>query len=303
MNFTELRDSVANSEVNLANVLRQTKIFAYRLGETSFKQWVEYELNGYPADVTLPAYRRRPVQSLGTFVGFGGLQIKNQIIPAYFLPDDLKTTCETVYFRQGIHEIEQIALSKQEMIYSWPAEAVILARPHIQVTNGAQLAEAHQVLPNALFESILGVVRNRLLDFLLELAEAHPEVAQEVTDLKSIPRKDIAETFNITIQGNYNIIASGRDFSQSVNQTVAPHDLDAVLRVARDLQIPDDDVKDLQDAIKADKTPKQKEFGPKVKEWLGKAMSKLASGVWQMTLKTAPTVISKALADYYGWKS
>jgi hypothetical protein len=44
MNFTELRDSVANSEVNLANVLRQTKIFAYRLGETSFKQWVEYEL-------------------------------------------------------------------------------------------------------------------------------------------------------------------------------------------------------------------------------------------------------------------
>lgn len=302
MNFTELRDSVAKSRVSLADVLRETKIFSYRLGENSFKQWVEYELKGYPSDISLPTYRMRVVQSLGTFVGFGGVQIRNQIIPGYFLPADLRTITETVYFRQGIHEIEQIALSKQEMMYHWSAEAVILARPHIQFTNGAQLAEAHQVLPNALFESILGAVRDHLLDFLLELAEAHPEVTQEMTPSKTIPQDDVAQIFNYTIQGDNNVIASGRNVGQSVNQAVAPHDLEALLRVARELHVPEEDVKDLQAAIKADKTPKKKELGPKVKEWFGKAMGKLASGAWQTTLQTAPAAILKALAAYYDWK-
>ena len=302
MNFTELRDSVAKSEVSLANVLRETKIFSYRLGENSFKQWVEYELKGYPNDANLPAYRRHSLPSLGTFVAGYGYQVKNYILPTFSLPPELKTMADEVGLPQGIHEIEQIALRKQEMSLHWPAEAVMLARSYIKLANGAQLVEAYHVLPHHLFEGILDAARNHLLDFLLELEQAHPEVAQGVAGAKNIPREDVAQIFHFTIQGDHNVIASGHSVSQSVNQTVTPHDLNAVLRVARELNVSEEDVKDLQNAIKADKTPKQKEFGLKVKAWLGKATEKLATGAWQTTLQTAPSVIAKAIAAYYGWK-
>jgi hypothetical protein len=302
MDFNDLRNSVADSQVSLADVLRKAKILSYRLGEKSFKQWVEYELNGYPDDVNLPDYRKLHILSLGTFVGPFGFQVRNQVLPTFSLPQEIKNLADTVAFHRGIHEIEQMAHSEGELTRHWPAEAVILARKHIQLANGAQLVDAYQVLTKNMLEGVLDAVRNRFLDFLLELQDAHPEIAQSTSASSKIPQEDVSQIFNITIHGDHSVVASGRDVTQHVNQSVVTNDLNAVLRIAQDLKVPDEDIKELRSAIEADETPKQKEFGPKVKEWLGKAMGKLATGAWQTTLQTAPTLISKGLAKYYGWE-
>jgi AbiTii len=300
--FNDLRDSVADSRVSLADVLRRAKILSYRLGEKSFKQWVEYELNGYPEDVSIPTYRRLQIPSLGTFLGPYGFQVRNQILPTYSLPPEITNIADTVPLYQGLHEIEQMAHSEEELTRHWPAEAVMLACKHIQLANGAQLIEAYQVLTKPLLEGVLDAVRNRFLDFLLELQDAHPEVTQSTSGGSKIPQEGVSQIFNITIHGDHSVVASGRDVTQLINQAVATNDLDAVLRIAHALKVPDKDIKELRSAVKADGTPKQKEFGPKVKGRLGKAMGKLATGARQTTLHTAPTLISKGLAKYYGWE-
>jgi hypothetical protein len=48
-------------------------VLAYRLNVPGFKQWVDYELNGYYGEgVEVPDYRILPTESFGTFSCIGG---------------------------------------------------------------------------------------------------------------------------------------------------------------------------------------------------------------------------------------
>ncbi len=65
--------------------------------------------------------------------------------------------------------------------------------------------------------------------------------------------------------------------------------------------VPEDDLQALGRALESDGARADKEFGPKVKEWIGSMIQKAAKGTWDIALKTAPSVITKSLESYYGW--
>ena len=90
--------------------------------------------------------------------------------------------------------------------------------------------------------------------------------------------------------------------TQTVYQDIATNDMEGLLAFVRSLGVPEDDAEGLQTALGQDGSPQKGELGPKVRKWFGTLMSKLASGAWKATLSTAPLLISKAIAKYYGWE-
>ena len=90
--------------------------------------------------------------------------------------------------------------------------------------------------------------------------------------------------------------------TQDVNQEINQNDIDSLLRYLKNLNICDEDLHELQEAINKDGERKDKNFGERVKEWIGGMMIKAAQGVWKIGQQTIPSLLTTALSHYYGWK-
>lgn len=65
----DIQATAIKADEDIAVLLRQCKVLAAKLGNQEFKQWLDWELNGYTSIETLPPYRILAVQSRGNFVG------------------------------------------------------------------------------------------------------------------------------------------------------------------------------------------------------------------------------------------
>ena len=52
-----IQEEAVDSEVQLTSLLRRCKILAVRLGSIDFKNWIDFELNGYNTERDVPEYR------------------------------------------------------------------------------------------------------------------------------------------------------------------------------------------------------------------------------------------------------
>ena len=69
-------------------------------------------------------------------------------------------------------------------------------------------------------------------------------------------------------------------------------------------RVPESELNLLKEALEADdgKTNgKTKKFGPSVKAWLDRMLTKVADASWQIELNLATSVLTTALHNYYGW--
>ena len=105
--------------------------------------------------------------------------------------------------------------------------------------------------------------------------------------------------FRITIYGDRNVVASGENVNQQVGR-VQESDTASLLSFLRELNIGDDDIREIEDAVKAEPRITEGGFGPKVQAWMGRMTSKAASGAWNVSLDIAIKSLILALSDYYG---
>ena len=93
----EIQEAVVSDSVNISVLLHKCKVLTARLGNIDFKQWIEYELNGYPSKEGLPRYRIVKVESCGNFLGIGWSQYHNAPIPPSCIPEELRDLITTKY--------------------------------------------------------------------------------------------------------------------------------------------------------------------------------------------------------------
>lgn len=297
----EIKNDIVNEKVSLSTALRKAKLLAFELKSDDFRKWVHSELSGYESKSEIPNYRKIMAQNLGTFSGPFRSTIKNMMIPTYNLPDSVKEFAEEMIFAEGVKELESLIQADKTLQRKWPAEAVILAREHITVSGGHVLVDAWQPLTKQAVVGILDAVRNRLLDFLLDLQKAYPQIAESKESLSEVPNEAVNKIFNFNVYGNHNILAAGDDFTQDVKSKVIQNDIESLFRYLRKVNIPEADLVDLSESIKSDGKRKNKQFGDKVKEWLGKMLVKATEGTWNITIQKAAALLTAALQNYYGW--
>ena len=299
----QLQKEVVDSGVPISDTLRKAKILASQLKNKEFKGWIDAELKGYDNVDNLPDYRKVAPVNLGTFSGPFGNIVKNVPIPVSLLPDGIREFAESSLFTRGIKELEASAsqaAKKEGHRFSWPPEVVIIARDHVPMSDGSMLVEAWQPISQSQLDGILDQVRNRLLDFLLELQEIDPEVLESEDAIRSVPGDKVQYLFQTIIQGGQNIVATGTEFTQKATQNVASGDMQSLIDHLHSIGLDSDSLTELETAIEQDGDRQKKKLGGNVKSWIGKMIVKAMDGTWKIAEARAPDLLKAALSQFYG---
>lgn len=299
--FKELISDLVDETKNLSNVMRKAKIFASINKISEMQLWIRYELEGYEDKDKLPPYRELDVGNIGYFQGPFGSSMRNVVLPTVNLPEPLFEFATKCYVYQSVSEIEGLISSGENgLTRKWPAEYVALAQEYIKASGGMVLVDAHQPISKSLLIGIIDNVKNKLLDFLLDLEQNNLVI--EGVEMNEEKREEIRQKFEVNVYGDNNNIASGSNFTQNVS-TVIKNDIESLFKYLKENKVSEQDISELKKAIEIDKKgiKKPNEFGLQVSGWIGKMISKAVSGSWNIAMQVAPALITNALNTYYGF--
>jgi AbiTii len=195
----EIQDEVIDSDRLLASVLRKARVLAAELDNEPLRQWASHELNGYPDEAALPPYRAlRPVPVRGTFAGPFGRQVENMPIPPQSVDERLRDMLFTFAFTEPVAAYEEALRADQaDPKAPWPAEALVVARP--RVLEAMECMTAWRVLSRGQIVGVVEGVRNRLLEFVLELKREAPEAGDVPASELPLSKDQVTQIGNMTI--------------------------------------------------------------------------------------------------------
>ena len=293
----DIRDDLVQEATSLSNTLRKAKLLARALSVHEFSGWVDSELNGYTDLEKLPPYRRFRPTNLGTFSGPFGSGVKNLQIPTYGLPETVKEFAEELVIPDSVGTLEGQGSNDHKR--NWPPEMIIVARESIELKNGGVLVEAHQPIPGHVQLGIIDQVKNRLLDFVLGL-EDH-DISPDDLKSRSAKAEIVRNVFNIVINGDSNVLATGEQVNQVVSQ-VKRGDVESLIKHLEGLGIglEDDDLEELRTALNAEPTDPFRGLGTQLQGWVGRMVEKAASGALRGGVSEASTKIMEALNTFTG---
>jgi len=152
---------------------------------------------------------------------------------------------------------------------------------------------------------LVETVKNRILNFALELESEDPKAGEGFGKPEKLSDRQISQIFNTYISGTVGNVATGSsNFSQQSKVSITQGNLDQLIEYLERNGLPKADTKELELAIKADGDipSTQTSFGKKVSSWVGKMITKAASGAWEVGTTAAATVLTEGLKHYYGIK-
>ena len=299
--LTEIQQDAVNQNIEISTLLRKCKILAVRLKHEDFKKWVESELDGYSSKDELPNYRIIDVISFGNFVG-PFRSITNMAIPSLALPEEVRNSLKKTFLTSGISTYANLIKDSENkpLIAHWPAN--IMAIYGNNIIENMVCIGAWQSLGKNQIQGVVDTVRNRVLSFMLEMEQQAPNAGEFPSNEHTISLEKMNAVFQTIIYGNVGNIASGSsNLSQTSSIEIVQNDLESLINFLKTQNIEEKDLKDLKNALKKDKKPIiGKTFGKNISGWMGKMVTKAASGVWKISTSVAAEVLSKALMKYYG---
>ncbi|WP_419657661.1 hypothetical protein Dvar_68100 [Desulfosarcina variabilis str. Montpellier] len=297
----DIQNSAIDSKNSLSDLLRKCKILAARLHHAELDQWVENELNGYPSHDTLPKYRMIECSAIGNLGGPFGAEMRNITIPVSCLPEKARDWARRVLLVQPISSLEQLAQGEGDEIHcDWPGDLV--ASVADKIYHGYSLYGAWLRVSKGDVVAILDSVRNRILSFSLEIEKEAPNAGEAPPNTKPIPENKVTKVFNTYILGNVHNIATGSsNFSQSVQIAIGKGDFSSLKAFLKDNDVSEDDINLLEKAISKDKVSEnQARIGKSVSGWISTMLKKAGTSAWKIANSSAGTLLTKAIAKYYG---
>ncbi|MDY3571625.1 hypothetical protein [Enterobacter hormaechei] len=215
----EIQHAATDPAVDLPSLLRKCKILANRLGNPEFKQWVDFELNGYPDLAKLPDYRVFSARIHGDFTSKGGATLSDAEIREGAAPKEIRKhlfTCELT------PSVATIAALVQD--HSHGAKYLLdlrtVANFSDKVYEGMSCLRAWKVIPANQLIGILDVIKTKILGFALEIEAENPESGEASVNVQPVAQEKVQQMFNTYIVGNGNNIATAiHHVSQETNNT------------------------------------------------------------------------------------
>ncbi|MFG6458246.1 hypothetical protein [Roseateles sp. BYS96W] len=295
----EIQTLAVDSSTDVAALLRKCKLLAARLQTVELEQWVAHEANGYPDQVPVPEYRTWPVQLKGHFAGPFGSAINNAPIPFAVLPSEIRKKYEDYECRQSIASIEGL-LGKNKNGVLTVVTGDLAMFLGSKVYKGYNCIQAWGEFGTMAHIEVVNSVRNRVLDFAIEIWKLDPKAGELGTQASPIGAQRVTQIFNTTVYGgSANLVGSAE--SSTVTFHIGVQDIDSLRMVLTANAVQDTDIQDLEAALSSDPQPTaSNQYGPKVTAWIAGMMSKAASGSWAIGLGAAGNLLASAIAKYYG---
>ncbi|MGE7199473.1 hypothetical protein [Brevundimonas naejangsanensis] len=157
----QLANDAAHGDVSVSQLLRRAKLIASRLEVASVEQWIEHELSGYPNELEIPRYRILPGIPQGHWAHHGWRNLK-------LGPDErMNAAYSLVFFNGSVTDVEAHVEGDEGVRLSLPEflEVAVVQQHH-------GMDKAAVFVGRGKLHDILGAVRNRIMDWALQLERA-----------------------------------------------------------------------------------------------------------------------------------
>lgn len=192
----EIQDAAVDSASDLASVLRKCKVLAARLNSKPLENWLVWEANGYPEQVTVPPYRRWPLQLKGHFAGSFGSGMRNAPVPLICLPERVRAQYENYECRQSVAALEGLSKRDEGTLTLDTGDLNVVLG--MKVYRGMNCIQVWAEMGTGNLVEAMNAVRNRILDFSLALWKEDPGAGQ-LGNGAHISTEEIAKIFHSTI--------------------------------------------------------------------------------------------------------
>lgn len=212
----EIQDGAIGTDTSVAVLLRQCLVLAARLQYEPLKEWAQLELGGYPSDVPLPPYRPKfQTQVLGNFAGFGGSGARNMSLSRSPVPVDLRDRLFSTEIRESVAQMEALlATGEATFQIPWPQDVVAAFQGAFM--QNMNLMGAHQVVPATAMAGALSGIRDRIVQFALEIEGLDPDAGEAAPGHAPIEQGQVTQIFNQTFYGDNTAFAAA---GHTVHQT------------------------------------------------------------------------------------
>ena len=297
----EIQDAAIDGSTDLETLLRKCLVLAARLKNEQFKQWVQSELDGYSKETEVPDYRKFHCQCFGHLSGPFQSGIRNAPIPEMCIPERFRKGLTSITMHEGVSSLKDLADNCGEegtLRSEWPADACALFGQEIY--DGMNLVQAWMRISKSSIIGILSTVRNRILNFAIEIEATNPDAGEAAPGSTPVPKEKVSQIFNTYIYGTVGNVASGHDIQQTATVNVQQGDFSSLANYLKEQGVEEAEVLELKEALKSEPKPSTSGFGKKVSTWMGKMIQKSAEGTWKIGTTVAANLLTSAIKSYYG---
>lgn len=288
----QLQELATKNQTDITELLRKALLVATKLGLQQFRDWINQELHGYTAG-EIPEYRQVNAE----------LKARNPyhgLIP--FIIDDrnlMETIC-LVSLQSPIGAMVDLLKHPNERgcyleIPFTHNQKIMLMR----LQGSRAILEPVRTVSQNQVASIIDTVRTAILEWSLRL-ESDGVIGQGLTFSSEEKRR--AQS-SITIENFQGVIGDifGSNVTLNLQMTVKKNDLASLKAYLARHGVDEHDIHDLERAIIADTAPVSRHsFGKNVSEWVGRLVTKAATGAWEIGINAAGGILSEAISSYYG---
>jgi len=297
----EITNDLVNDQLSLASALTKTKVLASRIGQQELLTWANNELKGYSNSEDLPAYRKFRGSITVNYVD--GFNHVSRFPLTLDFDQETLLAFETAQLGQGVQQLEQLIGDHTKGIrYEFNSTQRHVLQQMFQRANGSyyQLTSAGISLPPTAVTGALSAIRQRLLDFMLEL-EAQFGLQADLRTLKS-NSQIIHQYMQTTIHntGDGNVINTGDNAQVNAEITISKGDKTQLRDALLGQQVSAEDAGELLQVIDSEQPESGTRFGEKVNNWIAKMIAKSLDGSWEIGISAAGGFLATAIAKYYG---
>ncbi|WP_395773208.1 hypothetical protein [Agrobacterium pusense] len=301
--LVEIQNDAISDKVPVATLLRKVLVLASNLDSDVLEEWVRFEMNGYPPQVDVPQYRRI---AMNFRVSGGNMAYQITNAPVASAAIKVATGVNDIHilkYRQAIGNIDVEELRKADslsvdmMNYAHKLPGKVTERTYA----------IHAFWGEIPVQEVLGIieaVRNRVLDFALNLGRQYPNAGEidSISAKEAAVEQVVTQIFNTTVQGNAGVIGTANN--STVNITVKKGSLQDLRQQLTQYGVTKEELDGLTEALNDEPAiGGEKKFGPKVGKWVGGMLGKAASGAWDVGMHAGGALLEKALLGYYGYSS
>jgi hypothetical protein len=227
--------------------------------------------------------------------------MRNAPIPWLCVPEKARDAYQNYKCRQSVASIEQLLRDSQKGGTLQVSTGDLAVALGTRVYEGQNCVQAWAEFRAGNLIELLNAVRNRVLDFTLALWKEAPTAGERPDDAdKQIEPARVTQIFNTTVYGGAaSLVGSAAEASITLN--VSRNDFASLERALRASGVPDQDIGDLQEAVRSDgQIKKGGSFGPRVSSWIAAMIKKAADGSWRIGLGAAGNLLAQVISKYYG---
>ncbi|WP_352338599.1 hypothetical protein [Psychrobacter sp. 16-MNA-CIBAN-0192] len=268
----ELIKDISYDKISLNQALTRAKLIAYKIDNDDFIGWINKELNGYDDSDIIPEYRVLYCDIVAT--------VEYPYHSTRLIPVDLTNFDKSIgggfykfEYKLSISNVEQnlenVKHSNEQHGYiDFPIEVV---RDICKLVRQNNISAVSRKIQFGKLYNILNMTKQKLLDTLLELNKAFPNLEDEY--MNNDDNKEIANQIVTNIYGNNasSNVGVGQNFTQGISNSYTEK-VEQVLNDLRQLGVPNEDINELEDIINSE--PDKNKLGTKFLAWSSALMTK-----------------------------